>query len=142
MHRAGSTKPLSFNCKLGSSKEAYSETDILTQPSRFQNLAATYSNRGRWDVAEALEVAVLESCRDTLGETHWATVKAMSNLAVTYQYLGRLQEATVLLERATALRKEVLGSRNAETLRSVSDLSSLLCEMGKFHEAAQLAAGT
>jgi len=48
------------------------------------NLAATYSQQGRWDKAEKLQEEVMEKRKEVLGEGHPGTLTSMNNLAGTY----------------------------------------------------------
>jgi hypothetical protein len=45
------------------------------------DLASTYSNQGRWDDAEKLEVQVVETRKTKLGADHPSTLTSMANLA-------------------------------------------------------------
>ena len=49
------------------------------------NLAVTYSNQGRWNEAEQLEVQVMEMRKKLLGAEHPDTPLSMENLAATYR---------------------------------------------------------
>ena len=53
------------------------------------NLAATYSNQGRWTEAEKIQVQVMEARRRVLGEEYLSTLTSMNNLAFTMKELGR-----------------------------------------------------
>jgi hypothetical protein len=48
------------------------------------NLAAAYSNQGRWKEAEELDVRVMETRKRVLGAEHPSTLTSMGNLAATY----------------------------------------------------------
>ncbi len=50
--------------------------------SSMANLAATYSNQGRWEEAEKLQVQVMETRKTKLGADHPDTLTSMANLAV------------------------------------------------------------
>jgi len=56
------------------------------------NLAATYSNQGRWKEAEKLQVQVMQMCKKILGEEHPDTLTSMVNLAATYRNKWRRQK--------------------------------------------------
>ena len=61
------------------------------------NLASTYSNQGRWEAAEELQVEVIETCKKKLGVDHPSTLASMSNLAFTWKSQGRDAEAVFLI---------------------------------------------
>jgi len=73
------------------------------------NLAATYSNQGRWKEAEELELKQLEISRRVLGEEYPNTLTSMGNLAVVFKEQDRDEEAMALLEDCTRMQKRVLG---------------------------------
>ena len=57
------------------------------------NLAVTYSNLGKWNEAEQLDVQVLDMRKKLLGTDHPDTFTSMGNLANVYRNLGELNEA-------------------------------------------------
>jgi hypothetical protein len=59
-------------------------------------LALTYSEQGRWNDAEVLEMVVTEKMKRLLGDSHPDTLTSMSNLASTYRNQGRWNDAVVL----------------------------------------------
>ena len=60
------------------------------------NLASTYSDQGRWNEAEQLEVQVMNMRKKLLSEEHPHTPTAMGDLALTYKNQGRWNEAEKL----------------------------------------------
>ena len=60
------------------------------------NLACTYSDQGRWNEAEQLEIQVMDMRKKLLGTEHPDTLCSMGNLAVTYIHQGRWIEAMQL----------------------------------------------
>ena len=60
------------------------------------NLASTYSDQGRWNEAEQLEVQVMDMRKRLLGPDHPHTLTSMANLASTYSDQGRWNEAEQL----------------------------------------------
>ena len=60
------------------------------------NLAATYRDQGRWDVAEKLQVQVMETSKTKLGADHPNTLTIMGNLALTYRDQGCWKDAEKL----------------------------------------------
>ncbi|KIJ93511.1 hypothetical protein K443DRAFT_12820 [Laccaria amethystina LaAM-08-1] len=64
------------------------------------NLAATYSNLGKYKEAEKLEIQVLDARRRILGVQHPHTILAMENLAATLRSLRKYKEAEELVIQA------------------------------------------
>jgi hypothetical protein len=60
------------------------------------NLASTYSDQGRRDEAEELQVQVMQTRTGVLGDEHPSTLLSMGNLALTYWNQGRWKEAEEL----------------------------------------------
>ena len=67
--------------------------DTLTS---MENLASTYSDQGKFNEAEQLEVQVLEMRKMLLGAKHPNTLLSMGNLAITYCNQGKFDEAKQL----------------------------------------------
>ncbi|KIM24401.1 hypothetical protein M408DRAFT_54993, partial [Serendipita vermifera MAFF 305830] len=86
------------------------------------NLAATYSDQGRWTEAEKLEVEVLEQRKRILGMEHPDTIRAAVNLAATYSAQGRWKEDAALLEPAVQTSLKVMGIQHPDTRSCVEDL--------------------
>ena len=57
------------------------------------DLASTYSDQGRWNEAEQLQVQVVDMLKKLCGAEHPNTFISMSNLASTYSNQGRWNEA-------------------------------------------------
>ena len=55
------------------------------------NLAATYSNLGKWNEAEQLEVKVLEIRKKLFGAEHPDTLRSMKALAIMQKSLKKNQ---------------------------------------------------
>ncbi|KAJ7306639.1 hypothetical protein DFH08DRAFT_720693 [Mycena albidolilacea] len=58
--------------------------------------ASIFSAQREFKKAEELQTAVLEKRKQTLGDHHPDTVRAMESLALTYRGLNRVQEAEEL----------------------------------------------
>ncbi|KEP46281.1 kinesin light chain, partial [Rhizoctonia solani 123E] len=102
------------------------------------NLALTYSDLGRHDEAEQLQVKVLDTRKRVLGEEHPSTLMSMHNLASTYSHLGRPNEAEQLQVKVLDTRKQVLGEEHPDTLTSTNNLASTYSDLGRHNEAEQL----
>ncbi|PPQ87573.1 hypothetical protein CVT26_015305 [Gymnopilus dilepis] len=101
------------------------------------NLARTYSDQGRLDEAEKLEVQVLDSRKRLLGDKHPDTLLSMGNLAATHRDLDRWQEAEDLATRCFFLRVKVLGKQHPKTLVALNRLVMIYEHNGK-PEAAEV----
>ncbi|KAI7971160.1 hypothetical protein EIK77_004675 [Talaromyces pinophilus] len=73
------------------------------------NLALTYSEQGRWNEAEKLEVQVMGTSKTVLGAEHSDTLISMANLAYTWKSQGKLQDALTLIKNCSHLCSKVLG---------------------------------
>ena len=82
------------------------------------NLAVTYSNQGRWNEAEQLEVQVMNMRKELLGEEHPDTLLSMGNLAVTYSNQGRWNEAELPLVQLMNMRETLLGEKHSEIFQA------------------------
>ncbi|KAK5947991.1 hypothetical protein OHC33_010975 [Knufia fluminis] len=106
--------------------------------SSMADLASTYSNQGRWEEAEQLEVQVLEARKTKLGADHPDTLTSTNNLALTYKQQGRWQEAEQLQVQVLEMRKTKLGVDHPDTLKSITNLASTYWNQGRLEEAEQL----
>jgi hypothetical protein len=88
------------------------------------NLASTYSNQGRWKVAEELQVQVMQTSKRVLGDEHPHTLTSMHNLAFTLQSQARRQEALALMETCFHSRQQILGKQHPYTQWSLDALNS------------------
>lgn len=70
-------------------------------------LAIIYRGQGRWKEAKDIEVPILNTLRNVLGDYHSETLRAMANLTTTYWTVGRVTEADALGEQLLlSLKKE------------------------------------
>ncbi|KAJ5184564.1 hypothetical protein N7472_009404 [Penicillium cf. griseofulvum] len=91
--------------------------------SSMANLASTYTNQGRWEEAEQLQVQVMETNKTKLGEDHPYTLSSMANLASTYTNQGRWEEAEQLQVQVMETSKRILGEDHPNTLSSMANLA-------------------
>ncbi|KAJ6020178.1 hypothetical protein N7522_000253 [Penicillium canescens] len=70
------------------------------------NLASTYTNQGRWQEAEQLEVPAIETRNMKLGENHPDTLISTANLASTWESLAHDAAAINLLRDCLTKRKQ------------------------------------
>jgi hypothetical protein len=95
------------------------------------NLASTYSNQGRWDEAEQLQVQVMESRKTKLGADHPDTLRSMANLAFTWKSSGHISRALDLLRACLAKQRQILGVNHPDTVSSSETLLEWETEMLK-----------
>jgi predicted HAD superfamily Cof-like phosphohydrolase len=63
------------------------------------NLASMYWSQGLWKKAEQLEVQVMKTFKQVLGEKHPSTPTSMNNLAFTWKAQVRDKEAVELTSK-------------------------------------------
>ncbi|KAM0231792.1 hypothetical protein ACHAPO_008374 [Fusarium lateritium] len=102
------------------------------------HLASTYSNQGRWEEAEQLEVEVMEAFRTNFGFDHPKTLVSMANFATHIGYQGRLDEAKMLVMKVMEIRKAKLGLNHPDTLISISNYAAIFWAQDRFEEAEKL----
>jgi hypothetical protein len=74
-----------------------------------------YKLRGRgghWDMAEELEVQVMETSKKKLGVDHPSTLTSMANLACTWKGTSRQTQAIRLMEKCAQSQKRVLRANH------------------------------
>jgi serine/threonine protein kinase/tetratricopeptide (TPR) repeat protein len=98
----------------------------------------TYRSLGRFDRAEALLKAALETRRRVLGDEHPDTLESMNGLAGLYFNQGRYAEAEPLFRSAYEMRRRVLGEEHRDTLKSMNNLAGLHTVLGRYAEAERL----
>ena len=102
------------------------------------SFALVFSEAGRWDEAEKLEVQVMETRKRVLKEEHPDTLTSMANLASTYRNQGRWDEAEKLEVQVMETRKRVLKEEHPDTLTSMANLASTYRNQGRWDEAEKL----
>ncbi|KAH0609227.1 uncharacterized protein H6S33_012713 [Morchella sextelata] len=89
-------------CKLVSLSEHHPLTRRV-----MDGLAIIYRGQGRWKEAKDIEVRILNTLRNVLGDIHSEPLRAMANLTTTYWTVGRVTEADALGEQLLlSLKKE------------------------------------
>jgi tetratricopeptide (TPR) repeat protein len=89
------------------------------------NLARIYSEQGRWDEAEHLELQVMNIRKKLFGTEHQHTLLSMGNLASTYFDQGRWNEAEQLELQVIDIRKKLLGTEHPDILKSTERLARI-----------------
>ncbi|KAE9391736.1 TPR-like protein [Gymnopus androsaceus JB14] len=106
------------------------------------NLASTYLEQRRLNVAQQLLEQVIAQRKEVLGDSngehHSDILDSMNNLASTYQLQGKLDEAQQLQDQVLEKRKEVIGEAHSDTLTSMSNLAVTYQLQGKLDAAQQL----
>ncbi|KAJ7435743.1 P-loop containing nucleoside triphosphate hydrolase protein [Mycena galericulata] len=92
----------------------------------------------KWEAAEGFLAEVVENRKRRFGDSHVATLAAMSSLAETYRNMGRLEEAEKLGVLVVEKRKKILGKDHPDTLLTMSNLALTYRKMGRLEEAEKL----
>jgi len=116
------------------------ELDIKKEydDNRYSKFGLVFRENGDWAEAENLDIQVMKTRNEMLGQEHPDTLSSMSNLASTYWNQGRWNEAEQLEIQVMDLSKRVLGQEHPHTLTSTSNLASTYLNQGRWNEAEQL----
>ncbi|KAL9579751.1 MAG: hypothetical protein Q9203_006566, partial [Teloschistes exilis] len=112
--------------------------DEMRMPFVWNTVGGTYFDEGRWEMAEGLEVQVMETTARVLGEEHPNTLTSMANLALTYRNQGRWKEAEGRGVQVMETTARVLGEEHPDTLTSMANLASTYWNQGRWKEAEGL----
>jgi non-specific serine/threonine protein kinase/serine/threonine-protein kinase len=93
--------------------------------------------RARYDEAESILLATLESRRRVLGPEALRTVDTMEALADVYDLTGRASQAQPLLVEAVSIREREMGPDDPFTLRSRMMLANVTVDVGRLGEAEE-----
>ncbi|KAG8796104.1 hypothetical protein FRC12_004856 [Ceratobasidium sp. 428] len=101
-------------------------------------LAIVYHENGLWEKEGALQVQVLDACKQALGNLHPKTLATMADLALMYLNQGRWDEAEAMQVQVLNASKQALGELHPHTLTSMSNLASTYWKQGRSDEAETL----
>ena len=87
------------------------------------NLTSTFGNQGRWEVAEWLEMQVMETRKRVLGEEHPNTLTSMNNLAFTWKDRDRCAGALALMMECAQILQRVLGPVHPHTRSAMASVA-------------------
>ncbi|KAH9205342.1 hypothetical protein DL95DRAFT_451266 [Leptodontidium sp. 2 PMI_412] len=93
---------------------------------------------GQYDEAEALDIQVMETSLQVLGQEHPSTLNSMANLASTFNNQGRWKEAEDLEVKVMETSLRVLGAEYPDTLTSIVNLAVTYRNQGRWKEAENL----
>ncbi len=102
------------------------------------NLAVSYQDAGKLDLALPLHEETLKLRKAKLGADHLNTLASMNNLGNGYRDAGKLDLALPLYEETLKLMKAKLGADHPDTLASMSNLGSGYLNAGKLDLALPL----
>jgi hypothetical protein len=91
-----------------------------------------------WTGAENLQEQVIESYKQTLGDTHPTTLSELHRLSFLYGEQDRWDEAEQLQIKVLATEKEFLDKNHAHILISMEYLATIYHVQGRSEEAEQL----
>ncbi|KAJ7429170.1 P-loop containing nucleoside triphosphate hydrolase protein, partial [Mycena galericulata] len=97
-----------------------------------------YYNSGKLETAENIYAEMFENRKRRFGDSHVATLDAMTSLAETYCKIGRSAEAENLGVLVVEKRKKILGEDHHDTLLTMSNLALTYNQMGRLEEAEKL----
>ena len=109
-----------------------------TKSHELTSFALVFSEAGRWDEAEKLQVQVMKTSLRVLKEEHPSTLNSMANLASTYRNQGRWDEAEKLQVQVMKTSLRVLKEEHPDTLNSMINLASTYWNQGRWNEAEKL----
>ncbi len=112
--------------------------DEARMPFVWETVGIAYSEEGRWEKAEELEVQVMETRKRVRGEERPETLTSIVNLALTYMDQGRWKEAEELQKKIFKKRLKVLGEEHPLTLKIMTNLASTYNSQGRWKEAEEL----
>ncbi|KAJ7747516.1 hypothetical protein B0H16DRAFT_1888734, partial [Mycena metata] len=101
-------------------------------------VARVYYEAGLWKEAEALQMVVMKTQRQTLGDEHPDTLHSMAHLAATYRQQGRWKDAEALEVVVMERRRNVLGDEHPDTLTSMANLAATYRHQGHWKDAEAL----
>ncbi|QRV82589.1 nephrocystin-3 protein [Ceratobasidium sp. AG-Ba] len=94
--------------------------------------------RGQWQEAEALQLQLLEICRDALGEDHLDTISYMESLAETYVQQHQFDKAETLQRKVLEARMAILGDKNQKTMNAMHSLAKTLSGLNLAEQAEEM----
>jgi tetratricopeptide (TPR) repeat protein len=103
-----------------------------------QDLAMSYQDGGRLDLALPILEDTLSRRRATLGDEHADTLESLNDLAVAYWEAGRPTEAIPLFEQALPSIKARLGPDHPDTLTIMDNLAVAYTAAGRPDRAIPL----
>jgi hypothetical protein len=80
------------------------------------NLASTYTNQGRWEEAEQLEVRATETRKTKIGENYPDTLISMADLGFTWEFLAHDADVINFLRGCLTKQKQRIGLNHPITL--------------------------
>lgn len=94
-------------------------------------LAALYSQTGRFDLAEPLFLENRKTAMENLGEDDPYAILSVSKLGLFYQSLGDMEKAEGLYKEHLKMLERTVGKSHEEYGKSLSTLANLYAEQGR-----------
>jgi tetratricopeptide (TPR) repeat protein len=134
------TESLAFKRGLGPHVTRLLEHRSIIGANHARRFSAVCYSTGQWSQKEKLELQVLETFKQRLGEKHPATLVVMGDLGSTYSYQKQWKKAENYAAQALDATKEVLGEEHTETLRGMEALAIIYMysDLDKWNEAERL----
>lgn len=108
------------------------------QALRCAKFSLVYSQCGRWDEAEKLQLAVRDFVCSMLGMEHPTTIEILLALSGTYWSQSRGNEAAELQDQVLKACLSSLGEDHRKTLKVMDTLGVSRCYQGRFKDALPL----
>ena len=105
---------------------------------QYMRFSRLYSEAGRFQDAEELQVCVKDYAIAALGLEDERTILIMLALSGTYWALTRVNDAAALLSQALKICEKFLGPEHHRTLKVMDELGASECYRGRFKEARKL----
>lgn len=108
------------------------------QALQYAKFSLVYSQCGRWDETEKLQLAVKDFVGSMLGTEHPAAIAILLALSGTYWSQSRGNEAAELQDQVLKACMSSLGEYNQKTLKVMDTLGVSRCYQGRFKDALPL----
>ncbi|MEZ5032128.1 MAG: tetratricopeptide repeat protein [Saprospiraceae bacterium] len=120
---------------LKEAREILESRQAANNPAMYFNclmqLAALYSQTGRFDLAEPLFLENRQTAMENLGKEDPYAILSVSKLGMFYQSLGDMEKAEGLYQEHLGLLEQTVGKDHEEYGKSLSTLANLYTEQGR-----------
>ncbi|KAF5722407.1 kinesin light chain [Fusarium mundagurra] len=101
-------------------------------------LAAAYRSQRKPDMAEIIDVQLVETSKRIWGEEHELTLNSMNDLALSYTYRRRDAEAEELLIRILTIRTRMQGDKHLDILKVKGNLVLAYMNQYQYDKAIEI----
>ena len=107
----------------------------LARAAALTALAEAHREQGDWRTANALGEEGYALLVEEYGETHPASIRALSNIGFTLLKQGRVEDAWVALDRAASQSIAAFGERSRSTATIMNNIAGVLQREKRYEEA-------